>query len=734
MQQVVVLSSEDEHARYQRNQNQKRSGSVGNINVDSPIHVIEEIPSDDDDLILLEKNDLFVFESSSSKKSSSNNSSRKSSPSSSRNLLISAVTENVVDVEEILDESSDLEYLDDVDHHKKNKINSFFADNNNNNDISIIGCNPITKNRLRRTFSDIVHSDTSFDVEIVETTTPRRGSVDPVTNKRLKTNNSKLFNNGGQKDVPSSKKEKNYYFDKLLASSLTSSSPGKHLKRAHSIATTTPTKQNKPTPITKATRSIFHFNSPQIFLNLDHSSYNDHVSSPNIQFKPASPPLQPTASNKQKNSVFNDNFGFSSSSTSDPIDDSDNSFDFTLNANYGGNKNLNSITMNDKDYKNYIFSQFTKRELNKVNKNKLTKAEKLTEMNINMDSDFSKLFGLTMDLLNASLDPSNLRMMNLDDAVNEDFLNRSNIRSLLLPGVDVEMGRQIPIGKSAIHHPTEITKKRFANVDFITWTRKCEKIYNKKLRCFLPIKTPIYLLEEKLGIYYQAEKFFQDYKSGAFLTLIQCLKENYPFKQFILFLKDYQQFLTKIKRKESREYADQVRSTMGASEGSRRRTASADNIGLSSAEVENVLIDIQMNHGVYNFVVNVTAELFSWMKSITYTIANCQYKNANHHYDEDDCGTNNYSSINERNIGKVKSGNDAFESYQLSLEQIKYVTKSSAERISNKYSSMIMLYDASNKKSSLGRDSEGNALVNSRIDSTILKLFQSENPDELIYE
>ncbi|GMM32709.1 hypothetical protein DASC09_000340 [Saccharomycopsis crataegensis] len=367
-------------------------------------------------------------------------------------------------------------------------------------------------------------------------------------------------------------------------------------------------------------------------------------------------------------------------------------------------------------------TNFSKKDLTSANKSKRSKSEMEAEMIMNLNENFVKQLGITLDSLKSDFDPRTVRTTTIEGVLRETRNSYASIQDQKFEGVKIP---RVPYNTSSIND---------IGFELITWSRKTNKVRSDKYECFIPMKETLNILTEVVAIYYDAEEFIFDYESGKFLNEFRKMKQMfYPdtFCQFVLILKGYNNLISKSKRKVNQQYVRKVRDMMDGNDPSQpsrnnsgRKSSKKSNrkeTSLTEAQIESIIIDIQIRHDVHCFPINSIAESLMWLKAITYTI-NVAY------YDQFSATNNELTTT----LGPIKSGDSPHDSFKYALQQLKFVTKSTSERITDKYTSIMKLYNAANNKTSLGSGRDGKKLVNTRIDSTIIKLFQSDNPDELL--
>lgn len=435
---------------------------------------------------------------------------------------------------------------------------------------------------------------------------------------------------------------------------------------------------------------------------------------------------------------------FSSSLPSDPIDSTDISF-LDISPVRAESKSNSKAVRKSRTYPNITkqpsskvntnaymdghdnyLSQFTKKVLTQANKTKRNKAEISAEMILNADAEIIKQLGATKDTLILQFDPSKIREIELAQVLKEHISTIEHIERQSLQGVEIsDKNVQLSI----------LTTK----FKLITWSRITDKVFSDTYSCFLPLDGPVNVLEDVAGIFYNAEDFICSYQSKEFLIELANFKKQFVpavFKQVVLILKGYDNFISKIKRKRNQEYVNRVRNYMSREElealqateqqqqrKRRKKNALTDELNLTVDEIESIVLETQIEHNVYAFTINSTADLLMWLKSFTFSVGQQFY---------DHIAWKKNSFFNE--FGPIKSGDTPQDSLKLALQQFKYVSATQSKQIVDKYPTILKLYNATTSRNTLGRDYNGRQLVNSRVDSLLVNLFKSDDPDNLLMD
>ncbi|KAK6458284.1 uncharacterized protein RJT20DRAFT_153988 [Scheffersomyces xylosifermentans] len=277
----------------------------------------------------------------------------------------------------------------------------------------------------------------------------------------------------------------------------------------------------------------------------------------------------------------------------------------------------------------------------------------------------------------------------------------------------------------ALSEVTEFT----SDLPIICWNRRVKAQYDSDRDLFIPCPE-IQVQEKNIVLYYNAESLIQKIQDSSLshqisraIALRKADNPNIEYKILVI-VEGYEQFVNKIKKSEQQQYKnkvlDRLNSTNGA-QSKRAKTTSAVPIELTAKEAERLFTAAQVELGVNLFNVRTSTEAVEWLYSFTYTIASSLYDKFERN-----------SSL--ANLGTVKSGNDVKSTYIQAIRQFKLLTEAKSEKLYSQYPTFHSLYRALSAHGALSRDINGKNLIAPSAESAMMKLFLSNDPDEVINE
>ncbi|KAK9456295.1 hypothetical protein V1511DRAFT_497077 [Dipodascopsis uninucleata] len=284
------------------------------------------------------------------------------------------------------------------------------------------------------------------------------------------------------------------------------------------------------------------------------------------------------------------------------------------------------------------------RQLESVNKIKVSKKETCTEMIVDIDSEFAKT------------------------------VCGSHLQSILEPlGISVSTNWTSPTG------------------NMIKWRRKVFAEYNEALGYFIPIPEEI-RKEKFLLVVLNGIEFIEMVIDGHLFESVKRIKSLYHNMKIIYMIEGLSNVLRKLNAQNRRQFANKVH---GALEGnmvmssSRQRKTKDDTEVLTRVQgkfnpnihpelIEDAMIGLQMSYNCLIFHTTTELDSAQWITILTQDISMIPYKNAKVNIHETIC----------MEAGQVKAGIDNDDTFKSTLQRVKFVTPGLAAGIFNKYGSI----------------------------------------------
>ncbi|CAN6598930.1 hypothetical protein TRVA0_001S06524 [Trichomonascus vanleenenianus] len=266
-------------------------------------------------------------------------------------------------------------------------------------------------------------------------------------------------------------------------------------------------------------------------------------------------------------------------------------------------------------------------------------------------------------------------------------------------------------------------------VDLIRYQRKVTSRYNHEEDIYVPCDMEIH--EENQGIVFvEASNFVKLLDLNIFDKHLEKVQEHFEGKRIIYVIQGLQQVLRKAANEKNREVAARVRqlmnskSTSAAPPSSQRATRTSSTNEIDTKEIEMALTRMEVE---LCFRVLHTAnflESSDLIVDLTHDIGAAPYKR-----------TKLLTNENVE-IGTIRSGADAKDTFIKSLEQIKYVTPGVAQAISSRYTGIKELRASLTRQGidalvGIRKGDTGRAIGRSLAEQ-IRSIFHSKDPNEFV--
>lgn len=278
-------------------------------------------------------------------------------------------------------------------------------------------------------------------------------------------------------------------------------------------------------------------------------------------------------------------------------------------------------------------------------------------------------------------------------------------------------------------------EKIVSRFPIISWKRITRATYDKSKDIFIPCPLS-QVREKKIVLYYSAEEFvsiLMCHELGNILKSVK--KESFldisPQVQVVFMIEGYDQYLNKIKSIEEKNYQKTIMERLSqqsppTSRESDRNSLDATNntsqiTGIASKDVDSLINDAQITYCVNIFTVRNSREATRWLQSFTYAISFSLYDKFERN-----------SAL--ANLGGVKSGSDRKSTFFQTMRQFKMMTEQKVEKLYNHYPSLYKIYSRYRRNDSLGKDSLEKNIVPPSIDSAMKKVFSTDDPFEMVFE
>lgn len=255
---------------------------------------------------------------------------------------------------------------------------------------------------------------------------------------------------------------------------------------------------------------------------------------------------------------------------------------------------------------------------------------------------------------------------------------------------------------------------------FITWQRKVNAEYDQVTDSFMPT-SPRVIEEDKCCLVYDAKDFVTIMSMETILNKLNRFKKDNPrFSTIVIMLIGWDQLVQKVKNAENRRYTERIRGSSVEDPNKRRKKKQSLEEQLNLEELETTLAQLKV-YGFRIFTTKNVHETTVWLQSFTYAIAQARYDKLVRHPEF-------------ANVGNIKSGKDIRDTYFKMLLELKFVTEPRAKRITNNFPSLSSLYQTVQQcNGRLPYGDDGRAVMNTNIESTIIKLFKSHDDKELLH-
>lgn len=278
-------------------------------------------------------------------------------------------------------------------------------------------------------------------------------------------------------------------------------------------------------------------------------------------------------------------------------------------------------------------------------------------------------------------------------------------------------------------------EKIVSRFPIISWKRITRATYDKDKDIFLPC--PLSQVREKnIVLYYGAEEFVSILMCHELGDIIKSVKKETfldvsPQVQLVFMIEGYDQYLNKIKSIEEKNYQKAIMEKLSQQSQPTSRESDRNSLdptnntsqitGVASKDVDSLINDAQISYCVNIFTVRNSTEATRWLQSFTYAISRSLY-------DEFDRN----SSL--ANLGGIKSGSDKKTTFFQTMRQFKMMTEQKVEKLYSHYPSLYEIYSRYRRNDSLGKDSLEKNIVPPSIDSAMKKVFSADDPFEMVFE
>lgn len=243
----------------------------------------------------------------------------------------------------------------------------------------------------------------------------------------------------------------------------------------------------------------------------------------------------------------------------------------------------------------------------------------------------------------------------------------------------------------------------------INWRRKVKAKYDASNDLFLPC-SPQEIHESCRVLYYQAEEFFSK------LTLVDLdneteVQKSIPFQaNTILMIEGYSQQLTKINNLENKIYKQRVL----------QKDQTTKELKYTTKDLEHLINKLQFKYLINVYPVKNLTDARDWLISFTYTMAFGMYDKFERNPE--------FSNL----IGS-KSGTDYKTTFLETIHKFKLMPYARCERLFLYYDNLEKISTRYKTNNTLGKDKDGKTLVPESTELGMHNLFNSTDPNEIIY-
>ncbi|ODV98559.1 hypothetical protein PACTADRAFT_184844 [Pachysolen tannophilus NRRL Y-2460] len=280
-------------------------------------------------------------------------------------------------------------------------------------------------------------------------------------------------------------------------------------------------------------------------------------------------------------------------------------------------------------------------------------------------------------------------------------------------------------------------KKETKSLPLISFQRKMKSIYYKKEDVFVPLilegDIDFRLVDEKLIILYckapyLSELMFGNDEENNLMKIVETLRKTYKDNILMIMIEGYEQFLTKLKNQQNKEYTNKIRQQMMLDEeqetSSKRKNSKKskddDNPIISSICFEKYLVNLTIDHRIHIFPTKSILDSVDWLINLSYTLATSIYDKS--------------ERLKElSSIGIIRSGQDNKDCFLKSLQQLKFMTQTASTKIyENGLTTIPELFERFEKNGKLGNDQDGKKLVRDTLETSLKTFFTSDNPNDFL--
>ncbi|VEU21017.1 DEKNAAC101934 [Brettanomyces naardenensis] len=268
----------------------------------------------------------------------------------------------------------------------------------------------------------------------------------------------------------------------------------------------------------------------------------------------------------------------------------------------------------------------------------------------------------------------------------------------------------------------------------IRFQRKINSVYFAEKGTFIPVDSHIEE-EDMVGLYIDSKELPEMFQDHSFGEMIRAMRKQYVKCGMIVFLLEYDSFLQGLKTKLNKEYVNKVRLEMSQETETddnndcsqepkkkrrKRKPLEQSSPKYTANQIDSRLLKYEIDYDIHFFPIKGIKDLVEWLKSLSYTVS-CRY------FDKLE------RNIDFSNVGQVRSGKDAKDSFVEMLKQFKFVTPSTAKRIVEE-AGITSISDLMDKLESGKKliNSAGRNIIRSDADTIIRKVLLSEDSADLI--
>lgn len=221
----------------------------------------------------------------------------------------------------------------------------------------------------------------------------------------------------------------------------------------------------------------------------------------------------------------------------------------------------------------------------------------------------------------------------------------------------------------------------------IIWSRKVNATYDEEKGHYVPLGKEIIQDEAFVLMLVEADNFLESLT--AIPELLQPVRQAFTGKKIIFMLQGLRNAVQKVKTAKARKFQAAVRRELAEVNGSQPRKekdAEKESANVpTESEIEDALMHLQIVEKCFIMQTRNRTETLEWLPVLTTDIATIPYKKR----------ASRMSSLSFcTDVGQVRTGKDAIDTWHRMLQEIPRVTQSISDGIARRYPSMKLLVEA----------------------------------------